>query len=561
MKTTRSHNIWLAAGVAVALLLVGYTTWRFFPHEQEWQGPALSIDDHYPPLMFFERTSLLDPGLFRLLIKIRHPALGEFRHVLPKFVTVQSDAAPQPLVPFVEVWDHENVIEIRIPLVARTQREQTITCVVAPLGRTFQLRANGLPPSPVAVREISILQDTSTALVTVTNRTTATITIDSLRLNGDAVRDAPSIHLPAQSQTRIVVQGVVTHGYNTSVVLMANGAWIQAYEVATTPDFRIHEWEGVDTRAEMHFDPVGVLAQHGGLVTALPADVCNREQEYALPAGSYLADVQTLLGATGETRHRASRRADHRVNDQRRSHAFIFLNEANRPKSHYIYGQLSDYVGVAAFATRQFTTDARDVVFWLGMDRAIVEPRHLLAVSGTFVWKRLSSDRLHEQDMRRLVLASLAVGPRALLYYRAKDDTDIWGYQHDPGYERAIAAINADLVPLKPFLKAALPVAWIHRQTSQGFTQDQYGTSGFFTLWSGPDHLIVLSLGYAESAWLRLPQGITINDQATAASDMLGQRDQGYIELRTAPPGDPWMSVIRLEVDYIRDGQLMWLTW
>jgi hypothetical protein len=543
------------------LLLMCYGVWLLFFKAKTWPGPLLSVDAAYPPLVFFDSASPYDPGLYRLLIKIRQPLLAAFRDELPKFVAVESKQARQPLVPFVEVWEHENVLEIRIPLVRREERAQTITCVVAPLGRTFHLRADRLPSPPVAIREISVLDEAQATLITLANRTGSPVVLSGFRLNGSAVSQQRAIRLPAHRQTRIVVQGIADNGPNTSVVLLADGGWIQAYEVATSSDFRFHEWEGVDTRPEMAFDQTGVLSRHGGPVADPVADVCASEQARFLSPGFYLADLKTLLAKASQALRSSSPQAAVARGNESRSHTFIFLNEGNRPRSHYIYGRLSDYVGVAAFAPRQSNTDIRDVAFWLGMDRAIVEPRHLMAIPGVFRRQDRPGRRLSTRDIRRLVLAALASGPTALLYYRYRDEADIVGYGHDPDYERAIASLNADLAWLKPFLKAALPVKWIYRKTSGHFVKDRYGTSGFFTLWSGPDHLLVLSLGYAASAWLRLPQGISLREHVMGADDILGEQSQGYIELRNGLEDAPRTAVVRLDVHYVRDGELAWLSY
>lgn len=536
------------------LLLVALLAWLIAPMIEwpaSWKGPKLELNGQFPPLVLFQEHSLHDPGMHRLLLKIDGPPLPMLRARLSEAVSAKTRNGSWRAVPFVQVWDHEQVIEIRIPLVDPRQRDEIIDCRVTPLATNFVLEARHARQPDLILRDL--ITTGSEAWLTVANLSDQDRAIDSLRLNGVELPPIKPIRVPSHGLARIRVQDAPPAGAACSVILMADGQWIQAAEVAAEPGFFLTECQN-DTRPELHLDPAGPLRRQGGPIFEIDIDFCAVERERGLPIGTYLDDARRML-------ERLPSALDDRppIQPASRPAALIHLHAANRPRSHYVYGRLSDYVGCSTFEIQAAGGTLEDVLYWLSFDRALIEPARQVVLPGLFVSADRPADRLPEMEIRRLIFACLSVAPRGLMYCQRADTKEAFGYGGLPAYERAIAEAGSRIQAVRPLLEAAFPVKWIHRREDRLLLPDHYGATGFFALWCRMDRLLIVSLGYDQPAWLQLPAGLSLKASEDSAALVLERESAGIVRLDNRRAGTPSLTVLPLDAGSTTDGMVEWV--
>ncbi len=545
------RKVWFPSLFLLLVLLLAWLIAPLIDWPASWRGPKLALNAQYPPLVLFQEHSLHDPGMYRLLLKIEGPPLPVWRARLSAAVTAKTRNGSWRPAPFVQVWDHEQVIEIRIPLADPSHRDEIVDCRVMPLATNFVLQAERARRADLIVRDL--VRTGSEAWLTVANTSDQDRAIDSLRLNGIELPPFKPIRVPSQGMVRIRVQDAPPAGAACSVILMAGGQWIQAAEVAVEPQFFLAECQD-DTRAELHLDPAGPLRRQGGRIFELDVDFCAVERERGLPIGTYLDDARRML-----ERLPSVREDQPSIRPASRPAALIHLHAANRPRSHYVYGRLSDFVGCNTFEIQTAGGTLEDVLFWLSFDRALIEPARQVVLPGLFVATNRPADRLPEVEIRRLIFACLSVAPCGLMYWQRADTKEAFGYGGLPAYERAIAEAGAQIQPVRPLLQAAFPVKWIHRREDGFLLPDHYGATGFFTLWCRMDCLLIISLGYDRPAWLQLPAGVSLKPAAEPAALALEGEAAGIVLLGNRRAGAPSLTVLPLDVDSTADGILEWV--
>jgi hypothetical protein len=573
VKLTSTHKV-LAAAVAVTVLLA----LTFLLHDRlqgggPWDGPLLKLHAGSPPLIQFEKLSIHDPGLYRIILRTEGEALPRVRDHLNRVAEITGGTPLGNPPAIVRVWDHEPVIELRIALTTQvdafTGRSagpssalspgKPLSLRVHPLGRTFDLSPQTAEPVRLRVRDLVSDPASGSVFLTLANVSDALLTFDGLRLNARVLDLPDPISIPVHRQARVRIHAVdgpdAAAAADLSIVVESQGRWVQACEVAATPPFFINEWHASGENG-LNFDAAGVLQRHGGAVIDIEDDYPSADRQTGLPLGSHLGRMRDALLAVSRRGARAT--ADGADSTAAGPHAFAVLGEGYRPASHYVYGRLSDFVGVKGFDVQLFKGTPQDVLYWINTDRRIVEPRHILAIPGVFSYRREPRRGLDALGLQRLVLTMLAVAPKGLLYFQGDDSDELYGYRSDTNLKTAIGQVNGLIRRFAADLRFAMPVNWVYRKEDGQMALDTSGRTGIFTLFSGSGRLIVISLGYGEPARIRLPDGVALRRvNADPPETAAGVTEASAVPLPAAP--HPTMKVHDLTLEYRGDGDVSWI--
>lgn len=568
MKVTNSHRVLVAGLIAVLLLGLTYFLFNRLQSGGSWDGPTLMLDAAHPPLIQFEKLSIHDPGIHRVLLRVSGTVPPQLSDHLGEIVSIKGWALERNPVPFVDVWEHEPVIEVRIPLVHKGTvsagidpggETEPLMLHVAPLEQTFELQREAIQSPRLRIRDIAVDAEENSVYMMLANPSDNALTFDALYLNGWPVHQVSPITIPAHKQVRLWIRDPVglDSASSVSLVIEHDGRWLQAAEVAASPPFFINEWNEPGEKG-LHFDPTGVLRRHGGIVVDIEDDYPTADRQNGVPLGSHLRLMHEKLLNIRRQDSQLVGYSDPGGYRKAKSRTFALLGEGYRPASHYVYGRLTDFVGVKGFDLQLHNGTPGDVFYWIKTDRTIVEPRHVLAIPGVFSYKGKPAGKLDAVELKRLVLTMLAVAPRGLLYYQGADTEELYGFRSDPDLKKAVETVNRQISALAADLRYAVPVNWVYRESEGQSALDTSGRTGVFTLFSGSGRLIIISLGYQEEGWIKLPDGISLS--RNTAHLLGGHTDRiEFPGVDSTAPLHPTVEVRDLTVDYHSDNSLSWI--